>query len=125
MTYAQHEVSILIVDDHRLTLDLLQTMVSAAFPACRVLTADSGERALELCATQAPHIIVMDISMGGIDGIEATRRIKLLLPDTQVVMHSGNDAEIYRKASAAAGTAAFVSKSRTSCDLIPAISALL
>ena len=125
MTHAQHDVLILIVDDHRLTLMALEALLSAAFPACRVLTTDSGERALELCAIQAPDIIVMDIGLGGIDGIEATRRVKLLLPDAQVVMHSGNDAEIYRKASAAAGAAAFVSKRRTISDLIPAISALL
>ena len=117
--------AILIVEDHPPTLGVVQELLSAAFPACRLLAAGSAEQALELCAQTPPHVVIMDIVLPGMDGIEATRRIKSLLPDTCVVMHSSHDLEMYRKASAAAGASGFVTKYRTFDDLVPAISALL
>ena len=66
---------ILVVEDHAPTLASVSALISAAFPACRVLAAESAERALDLCASHAPHVAVMDIALPGIDGIEATRRI--------------------------------------------------
>jgi DNA-binding NarL/FixJ family response regulator len=121
----QFKATILIVEDHTPTLTAVQALLSAAFPACRLLAADSGERALELCTSDTPQVVVMDIALPGIDGIEATRRSKSLLPDTRVVMHSSHDLDIYRDAAAAAGASAFVAKSRTFSDLVPAITALL
>ena len=116
---------ILIVEDHPPTLELVQRLVSTALPACRVLTAETAEHALEQCASDVPHVVVMDIALPGMDGIEATRRIKALLPGTQVVMHSGKDIQIYRDAAVVAGASAFVAKSRSFSDLVPAIAALL
>jgi len=117
--------AILIVEDHPPTLAAVKILLAGAFPSCRVITAESGEQALELCAVRAPHVVVMDIALPGIDGVEATRRIAALAPATRVVMHSSHDTQAHRDGAAAAGAAAFVVKNRTFTDLIPAISALI
>ena len=120
-----NQIAIMIVEDHPPTLAAVLALVSAAFPDCRVLGAESAEAALELCAGYAPQVVIMDIALPGIDGIEATRRVKALLPDTCVVVHSSHDMQVFRDGAADAGASAFVTKSRTFTDLVPAIAGLL
>jgi len=118
-------MSILIVDDHALTRSAVVALLSEALPDWLLLTAGSGEEAVRQCESHEPTMIVMDISMPGIDGIEATRRVKRQYPDTLVIMHSVNDLPIYRTEATAAGASGFVSKARTGRDLLPLIKSLL
>jgi DNA-binding NarL/FixJ family response regulator len=89
------------------------------------LEAECGEDALTLCGTEQPDLVVLDITLPGMDGFEATRRIKAAWPRIVIVMHSSSDMPVYRDASLAAGAAAFVGKGRNSRTLVPIIAGLL
>lgn len=117
--------TILIVEDHAATRNAMVALLDGALPWCRLVAVDTAEAALALCAQALPTVVIMDISLPGMNGIEATQQIRALFPHAQVVMHSSNDMQVFRDESAAAGACAFVSKGRGSCDLVSAVSRLL
>ena len=117
--------TLLVVDDHAAVRETVMTLVAAEYPRCRLLEARSAEEALTLCREDPPDLIVLDITLPGIDGFEATRRIKELCPQTLIVMHSTSDQPVYQVASLAAGASAFVGKGRNSRTLVPVIASLM
>ena len=117
--------TLLVVDDHAGVRQTVMALVSTEFPHFRLLEAECAEDALTLCETEQPDLIVLDITLPGMDGFEATRRIKAAWPRMVIVMHSSSDMPVYRDASLAAGAAAFVGKGRNSRTLVPIIAGLL
>jgi DNA-binding NarL/FixJ family response regulator len=122
---ADPATTVLVVDDHAGVRQTVMALVSNQFPHLRVLEAGCAEDALTLCGSENPALIVLDITLPGMDGFEAARRIKALWPRTVIVMHSSSDMSVYRDASLAAGAAAFVGKGRNSRMLVPTIARLL
>ena len=116
---------ILVVEDHPATRSALTTLLCEAFPGCRVMAAETAERALLICKSEAPGLVLMDIGLPGMNGIEATRIIKQMSGRTRVVMHTTSDMPIYREEAAAAGADAFVGKAKNAADLLSIISSFL
>ncbi|WP_010502934.1 response regulator [Paenibacillus elgii] len=79
-------IAILIVDDHSIVRQGLCALFKIR-PDCRVVgEADSGESAVRLAAELVPDVVLMDLVMPGIDGVEATRQVKQVSPRSQVIV---------------------------------------
>jgi len=117
--------TILIVEDHDAVRRVLRDRLKVEFPECRIIEAGSGEEAIALTRTETPRLVVMDISLPGMDGIEATRQIKATSPPVQIVMWTNHDDHIYRAHATAAGASAYVPKPAMLAGLVPTLAELL
>ena len=117
--------TILIVEDHDAIRKSLRDWLEVEFPQCRVIEAASGEEAIALIRIESPRLVVMDISLPGMSGIEATRQIKAALPSAQIVMLTIHEGDAYRANATAAGASAYVPKRVIQTELVPTLAALL
>jgi DNA-binding NarL/FixJ family response regulator len=117
-------ISVLLVDDHADVRKSLKYLLETAGDMQVVGTASSGEEAITLASSTCPDVIVMDISMPVMDGIEATRQIHLHCRLTRVIMLSIFDSSEYLQRALDAGAFGYVLKDKLSKDLLPGIRAL-
>lgn len=115
----------MIVEDHDSVRKSLTDWLCTIFPELEIIGTKTGEDALKIIKKTMPKIVIMDINLPGISGIEATRLIKNLLPDTKVTILSVYEDEVYRKDALIAGANIYVPKRLVNTDLIPAIKLLL
>lgn len=80
-----NSISILIVDDHEVVRNGIRSYLETLPEFLVIGEAGSGEEAIQLVAEHIPDVVLMDIIMPGMDGIETTRRVKQISPRTQVV----------------------------------------
>lgn len=83
--------------------------------------AGNGEEALRLVETLHPDVVLMDLAMPRMSGLEVTRRLKARRPNVAVVMITVHDDEVYRRTALAAGAAAFLVKKTLGVDLWPTL----
>ncbi len=111
----------MIADDHRLFGEALDAILSADDRIDVAGHARDGEEAVTRTLELQPDVTLMDISMPGVDGVEATRRIRRARPDACVLMLTGSDAPEDVVRARAAGAAAYVTKDRIAAELIETI----
>ncbi|MCK4784786.1 MAG: response regulator transcription factor [Desulfobacteraceae bacterium] len=119
------EPIILITEDHDALRKSLREWVCTNFPNVRVLEAKSGEAALSLAHAYQPDIILMDIGLPRMNGLEATRRIKKALPLTKVVILTIHENPEYQDDAEAAGASAYVPKRKMGAQLGKVMTRLL
>jgi len=76
---------------------------------------------LKLAALHHPQVVVMDVRLPGMSGIEAARRISATMPDIGIIMLSAHDDQAYRRDAESAGARKYVLKGRAHRELLPAI----
>ena len=117
-------IRVLLVDDHELVREGLRSVIEGQSGLSVVGEANNGEMAVELALQLEPDVIVMDINMPRMNGIEATRRIKTERPAMHVIGLSVHDDSEVAGAMRDAGAASFISKADASDHLCEAIRCL-
>lgn len=102
--------NILIVEDHSAVRRGLRSLLELEFPQIHIVEASSGDEGVMRSILEPPQLVVMDISLPGLNGIEATRQIKCLYPSVPIVIFTVHEDEIYRAEAEAAGANAYISK---------------
>lgn len=116
-----HDINIVIADDHEIFLDGLSLMLSRqeGFHICG--RASNGSQLIEVVKTQKPDVVLTDIRMPIKDGIESTRQLLMVLPDTKVIALSMFDEENLIVEMLEAGAKGYLLKNAHKDEIIEAI----
>jgi len=119
-----HKVSIVIVDDHGVVIEGIKSALRARSEFEVVGEAYNGRQAIELVRRARPDIVIMDISMTDMNGVEATKQIKSLFPETKIIIYSMFSNEEFVIELFKVGISSYVLKQDPFSDLILAIDAV-
>jgi DNA-binding NarL/FixJ family response regulator len=114
-------ITILLADDHDLVRTGIRRMLADVHDMEVVGEATSGEEALRLCREFRPDVVLMDIRMPGIGGLEATRTLARQLPDVKVVAVSACDDDPFPARLMQAGAVGYVAKGAPFNEVVKAI----
>jgi two-component system response regulator NreC len=115
------KIRLLLADDHQIVRAGLRMLFQAESDMEIVGEVDSGEAALRAVGELKPDVVIMDVAMPGMSGIEATRRIKEISPDTAVLAVTMHEDEQYFFEMLNAGASGYVPKRAAPDDLVSAI----
>jgi DNA-binding NarL/FixJ family response regulator len=114
-------IQVLIADDQRLMREGLATLLALSDDIEIVAQAGDGNEAIELAKHHRPDVILMDIQMPHVNGVEATRTIRSILPATQIIILTTFDDDEYLLAGLRAGACGYLLKDMPSEQLADAI----
>lgn len=118
------KIKILVVDDHAIMRDGIRALLGLHDDIEIVGEASEGNEAIEKAEELAPDVVVMDIAMPGMDGLEATRRITKRNPKVKVLVLSQHDNREYILSAIKAGVVGYVPKRALGLELVSAIRAV-
>jgi two-component system NarL family response regulator len=119
------EIRVLLVDDHQMLREGLRAVLARETGIKIVAEADNGRDAMQKLREQPVDLVVMDIGMAELNGVEATRRILARYPELKIVALSGHADPRYVRSMLEAGAHGYVVKSAAGDELLRAIRAAL
>jgi two-component system response regulator NreC len=120
----EHPIRLLLADDHAILRDGLRALLSLAEDISVVGEAATGREAVAEAERLTPDVVLMDISMPELDGLEACRRIRQQASGVRVLFLTMHEAEEYFFQALRAGAAGYVVKRTASADLVAAVRAV-
>ncbi|AOE85653.1 response regulator transcription factor [Pseudomonas sp. MOB-449] len=120
-----HPIRIALIDDHVLVRDGVKSLLSAMPHFEVVAQAESGAEALELVATTELDLLLVDVGLKDMNGLELTRKLCSLYPGIKILILSMYDNQEYVRTSINAGAFGYVLKNAPSTELIAAIEAIV
>ncbi|MBE3558312.1 MAG: response regulator transcription factor [Ktedonobacteraceae bacterium] len=114
-------ISILIVDDHAIVREGIRAFLDVQ-PDCSVVgEAGSGEAAVQMAAEQVPDVVLMDLVMPGMDGVEAIRRVKQVSPHSQVIALTSFHDDVHIFPALRAGALSYILKDIPPVELVEVV----
>ena len=118
-------ITILLAEDHLIVRQGLRALLGSVPEYCLVGEAGDGPEALQKVEQHCPDVLVLDVMMPGLNGLEVARQTRQRSPRTQIVFLSMHANEAYVLEALRAGAAAYVLKQSSSDDLMKAINAVM
>jgi CheY-like chemotaxis protein len=113
---------VLVVDDSEDLRELIATVLRVQFHLDTVAQAGNGVEAVERVAALQPDLVLMDVQMPGLDGINACRIISSSYPQTAVILMSGDDSPQLRAQALACGARSFIYKPKFAAEVASVLS---
>jgi two-component system, NarL family, invasion response regulator UvrY len=117
-------IRVLLVDDHAVVRTGFRLLLQSIAEMTVVAEADSGEAACQMYSDLVPDVVVMDIAMPGMGGLEALRRIRARHPQARVLTLSAHDDPMHARRSLQEGALGFLSKRSAPEALVQAVTAV-
>lgn len=114
-------MKILITDDHSVVRQGYASVLPTVIDSCEIIEAANGEQAAELYAQEKPDLVIMDINLPGISGIEAASRILESDRDAKIMFFSMYDESVMVKQALDAGAMGYITKSGSPSTLLEAV----
>lgn len=118
------KIRLMLVDDHDMVRTGLRTFLQSQGGFEVIAEASNGQEAIQMALENQPDVVVMDITMPEMDGLEATRRLKMVCPTCKVLALSVHSDKQYFFEMLAAGAAGYITKEAAAEELVAAIQAI-
>ncbi|MDQ5821656.1 MAG: response regulator transcription factor [Actinomycetota bacterium] len=114
-------VRVLIAEDQSIFADALAMLLETDDRVIVVGTAANGQEAVDQALSSSADVVVMDMDMPVVDGLEATRRLRKAVPEARVIVVSGLDPAVYEQRALDAGATSYVLKGRIGAEMVEQI----
>jgi two-component system response regulator NreC len=116
-----NKIKVLLAEDHRTVREGLRMVIESQPDMVVVGEVDDGQAAVDRVRTEAPDVVLMDVSMPGMNGLLATRALRQIAPDVKVVVLTRHGDEAYFFELLRSGVSGYVLKQSTTAELLQAI----